>query len=74
MGVYYCEKYKVLLPYDDSSDEWAIQRAIEDYENTIKQLAKDAVMEMRAEEAKRKENTAKQFDIWRKQLKDTDNK
>ena len=69
MGIYYSEKYKVLLPYDDS-DEWAGQRAIENYENTIKQLAKDAVMEMRAEEAERKSKNAKQIDIWRKQLKE----
>lgn len=75
MGLYYCEKYHVVLPTRDIQDGGEAGReAVELYEHTLKQLIRETVMEMRQEETERKKNTAKQFDIWRKQLKDMDNK
>lgn len=75
MGLFYCEKYRVILPTRDIQDGGEAGReAVEQYEHTLKQLIKETVMEMRREEAENKKRNSEQFDIWRKQLDELKNK
>lgn len=69
MGLFYCEKYRVILPTRDIQDGGEAGReAVESYEHTLKQLIRETVMEMRREEAENKRRSSEQFAIWRKQL------
>lgn len=69
MGLFYCEKYRVILPTRDIQDGGEAGReAVEQYEHTLKQLIRETVREMRREEAENKERISEQFAIWRKQL------
>lgn len=69
MGLFYCEKYRVILPTRDIQDGGEAGReAVELYEHTLKQLIRETVREMRREEAENKERISEQFAIWRKQL------
>ena len=69
MGLFYCEKYRVILPTRDIQDGGEAGReAVESYEHTLKQLIRETVMEMRREEAENKKRSSEQFAIWRKQL------
>ena len=69
MGLFYCEKYRVILPTRDIQDGGeAGMEAVESYEHTLKQLIKETVMEMRREEAENKKNFSEQLDIWKQQL------
>lgn len=69
MGLFYCEKYRVILPTRDIQDGGEAGReAVESYEHTLKQLIKETVMEMRREEAENKKNFSEQLDIWKQQL------
>lgn len=75
MGLYYCEKYHVVLPTRDIQDGGEAGReAVESYEHTLKQLIRETVMEMRREESENRNNFKEQVDIWRKQLKDNNSK
>ena len=75
MGLYYCEKYHVVLPTRDIQDGGEAGReAVELYEHTLKQLIRETVMEMRREESENRNNFEEQVDIWRKQLKDNNSK
>lgn len=74
MGLFYCEKYRVILPTRDIQDGGEAGReAVESYEYTLKQLIRETVMEMRREEAKNKRRSSEQFAIWRKQLDELKN-
>ena len=69
MGLFYCEKYRIILPTRDIQDGGEAGReAVEQYEHTLKQLIRETVMEMRREEAENKKNFSEQLDIWKKQL------
>ena len=69
MGLFYCEKYRVILPTRDIQDGGEAGRdAVEQYEHTLKQLIRETVMEMRREEAENKKNFSEQLDIWKQQL------
>ena len=74
MGLFYCEKYRVILPTRDIQDGGEAGReAVESYEHTLKQLIRETVMEMRREEAENKRRSSEQFVIWRKQLDELKN-
>lgn len=74
MGLFYCEKYRVILPTRDIQDGGEAGRdAVERYEHTLKQLIRETVMEMRREEAENKRRSSEQFAIWRKQLDELKN-
>ena len=74
MGLFYCEKYRVILPTRDIQDGGEAGReAFEQYEHTLKQLIRETVMEMRREEAENKRRSSEQFAIWRKQLDEIKN-
>lgn len=74
MGLFYCEKYRVILPTRDVQDGGEAGReAVESYEHTLKQLIRETVMEMRREEAENKRRSSEQFAIWRKQLDELKN-
>lgn len=74
MGLFYCEKYRVILPTRDIQDGGEAGReAVEQYEHTLKQLIRETVMEMRREEAENKRRSSEQFAIWRKQLDELNN-
>lgn len=74
MGLFYCEKYRVILPTRDIQDGGEAGReAVEQYEHTLKQLIRETVREMRREEAENKERISEQFAIWRKQLDELKN-
>ena len=67
MGLFYCEKYRVILPTRDIQDGGEAGReAVEQYEHTLKQLIRETVMEMRREEAENKRRSSEHFAIWRK--------
>ena len=71
MGLFYCDKYRVILPTRDIQDGGEAGReAVEAYEHTLKQLIRETVMEMRREESENRNNFKEQVEIWRKQLKD----
>lgn len=75
MGLFYCDKYRVILPTRDIQDGGEAGReAVEEYEYTLKQLIRETVMEMRIEESENRDNFKKQVDIWRKQLDDNASK
>lgn len=75
MGLYYSDKYRVILPTRDIQDGGEAGReAVESYEHTLKQLIRETVMEMRREEAENKRRSSEQFAIWRKQLDELKNK
>ena len=74
MGLFYCEKYRVILPTRDIQDGGEAGReAVEQYEHTLKQLIRETVMEMRREESENKKRSSEQFAIWRKQLDGIEN-
>lgn len=74
MGLFYCEKYRVILPTRDIQDGGEAGReAVDQYEHTSKQLIRETVMEMRREEAENKRRSSEQFAIWRKQLDEIKN-
>ena len=74
MGLFYCEKYRVILPTRDIQDGGEAGRdAVEQYEYTLKQLIRETVMEMRREEAENKRRSSEQLAIWRKQLDELKN-
>lgn len=74
MGLFYCEKYRVILPTRDIQDGGEAGReSVEQYEHTLKQLIRETVMEMRREEAENKRRSSEQFAIWRKQLDELKN-
>ena len=74
MGLFYCEKYRVILPTRDIQDGGEAGReAVEQYEHTLKQLIRETVMEMRREETENKRRSSEQFAIWRKQLDELKN-
>lgn len=74
MGLFYCEKYRVILPTRDIQDGGEAGReAVESYEHTLKQLIRETVMEMRREEVENKRRSSEQFAIWRKQLDELKN-
>ena len=71
MGLFYCEKYRVILPTRDIQDGGEAGReAVEQYEHTLKQLIREMVMEMRREEAENKKNFSEQLNIWKNQLRE----
>lgn len=75
MGLFYCDKYRVILPTRDIQDGGEAGReAVEAYEHTLKQLIRETVMEMRREELVSRRKFEEQKEIWRKQLKDNDSK
>lgn len=74
MGLFYCEKYRVILPTRDIQDGGEAGReAVESYEHTLKQLIRETVMEMRRAEAENKRRSSEQFAIWRKHLDELKN-
>ena len=74
MGLFYYEKYRIILPTRDIQDGGEAGReAVESYEHTLKQLIRETVMEMRREEAENKRRSSEQFVIWRKQLDELKN-